>query len=660
MGVRWTEDDYVDGLAVSTEKGVLELLNAMQASSVTLSSNSCLKLLKAFEKESKSVQSAELGRFMLENGHAFEVKAVDSVILAHIKTSNVTGAMSFLQELVDKNKKSLELGDRSGCVAKSPSLSVLNKLIHLACEQGRMGDAKSLFNLMIQNAVMPTLETMTYLLKGFANADDVNGVELIHKRLAFFKMKPDLVFLTILASAYISAGQMSEAQRILDDLKTLKISPDAFFFNALLNGYGKLGDLHSMQKTYFSMVEEGVDPDEATFTIIIDAHMRAGDIRTALVWMESTLGLTPPQNVSFKPHKPTKPSMHSFSAIINGFSSSQRLELAQTWFDRMVEHGLPPNQIVYTALIRGYIRSRKVKIARKLQEDMATAGLKQDIKLFNIMIYSQTWFNDFKKAFMTLKSMKQIGVKPDAITYGILIDGLLKFKHFKRAVKVFAEMREIGLKPTLHTYIAIITTLGHYGGFGIIESSPKDKEHGPIREVGSGDTLKVSQETSQETVVNSRPSLLDSRLQVREDLQAIYISYRDHVHASNIDPILDIYDAVMASHINTGDVESAFEVLIDAIKDNCIIDTSLVVRLAKGVGFRRGWRGILAISQKAKQMAYLRLAYSSPLDGIREDLSLGTVPTVEDEKDEKKKGVAGKFNFHRHWADEIPLMLVEV
>ncbi|KAJ3210953.1 hypothetical protein HDU67_004851 [Dinochytrium kinnereticum] len=509
-----------------------------------------------------------------------------------------------------------------------------------------MTESKAIYNSMIRNAVMPNVETLTYLLKGFADSNDLSGLRLIYKRLIFFDMQPDLVFLTILVSSHARVGRMAEAQTYFEESVKLGLKLDSFIFNALLNGYGKLRDLHSLQQTFFKMSQHGVEPDEATFTIIIDAHMKAGDVRTALLWIESTLGMTPPQNVHFKPTKVAPSTLHNFSAVINGFSQSREPEIARKWFDRMIQNGHKPNEVVYTSLIRGYCRTQKLAIARTLQKDVIDAKLSRDVRFYNVLIHSQAWFGHFRKAFELVKEMKKSGLKPDAITYGILIDGLIKKREFFKAIELYHEMVAGGLQPTLHTYIALLTHLGHYGSYGVFEKGKTKKNTSNQKEDPS---LPRS---------NPKTTKLSLRLQIHDSLLKIYDAYRKDVQATNLSPVLDIYDAVTAFLLNVNKVESAFTILNDAINDKCVIDTSILVRLAKAVGHRRGWFGMVAVTDKIKEMAQLRLMHLEPAEGGDDGLLVGTVPVEEEKKDEKFKITV--VNFGRHWGDEIPLMVGEL
>ncbi|KAJ8443112.1 hypothetical protein Cgig2_030880 [Carnegiea gigantea] len=77
-----------------------------------------------------------------------------------------------------------------------------------------------------------------------------------------------------------------------------------------------------------------------------------------------------------------KPDVYTYTALIHGKCTHEKIDYAQTLFNEMSSMGLVPNVITYTAMISGFSKEGKSDEAFALYDQMIQTGLTPDNKVF--------------------------------------------------------------------------------------------------------------------------------------------------------------------------------------------------------------------------------------------------------------------------------------
>jgi pentatricopeptide repeat protein len=217
---------------------------------------------------------------------------------------------------VDKGREVLRRLQRDGvCMA---NVVTYTSVISGYCKAGRMEDATSVYNDMIDCGTTPNTVTHNVLINGYGKVGDMESAERVYQQMILRRCPPDVVTFSSLIDGYCRRGQLagvmgvwnkmaqfhiqpnlytfsitihslcrqSRSEEAIDLLRELSkrvdIAPQAFIYNPLVDILCKRGKLDEANLIVTDMQEKGCHPDKYTYTILIIGHCMKGRISEAV------------------------------------------------------------------------------------------------------------------------------------------------------------------------------------------------------------------------------------------------------------------------------------------------------------------------------------------------------------------------------------------
>ncbi|KAJ3334213.1 hypothetical protein HDU76_006585 [Blyttiomyces sp. JEL0837] len=513
-------------------------------------------------------------------------------------------------------------------------VDLYNSVLRARCLHQELDKAVKLFNEMIANGIKPNLESYTIIIDGLQRGGNQQNLRAVLDSLAFMGYELDLVLATIVIKRMMKLGDKDGALEILKSLKRRNIQPDVILYNTIIQAFGRMGDFTGIRHFYGELLKQDLKPDVTTFTSIIDACMKRAEPRLALIWFDIMCGNSNPYAEHVTPPSASNssdftlvPDLTCFSAIINGFVQLQDLKSALEWYHRMLDASIKPNLKTITSFVRFFCSKKDMNSAIDWFTQCAHLGLEPDHILYNTLIHGYCVSGDFKTAKQTLLAMETAGLKPSGITFAILIDSLLKSAKVDDALSIFNLMCDKGLEPSLHIYRVLLANLGHQVGW--------NGSRGRSRSIVAPRTQEATPGAGAPP-----PRQVHTKAIYHNDLIRIYESYRRSLRRMpSWTPPVEIYDAMIAHFTTLKDLESAQIIFQNAITDGCILDLSIVTRLARSFGREAGWRGIVNWAADVK----LLLTTQSAVHGAKSQSAKNHGPFLPDfnHHDEISKTTAG-------------------
>ncbi|KAI8927373.1 hypothetical protein BC831DRAFT_398768 [Entophlyctis helioformis] len=526
----------------------------------------------------------------------------------------------------------------------APDLHAFNAIITAACTADRLDMAVEYYNRMVSMRVRPNLGTFTPILQSFAKRGDINAAKTVMERMQFMGLTPDLVLYTIMIKLHADKGDIEGMLKMFIAARQNDIMPDARMLNALLHGYGLAGDLNAMGVLYENLVKTyGIVPDEATYTILMNAHANAGELAAARKWLAIATGeaLDPitveaagqqaardPKNAGkprLQPALPPssiEPGVVPYTGLISALARAGDVSAMAKTVYSMRERGITPNLITYTAIIHGYATAGKMREAVATFNAMlgtrlpgSTSPIVPDHAVFDTIIGGFVAQRHVNSAWRWLRVMEDHGIAPTATTYALVINAHLKLSNFDRACEIYKRMIDRGIEPSEHLLVSMLVHLNRAHRF---QRSRYGREAAAAAE--------AAQAESASSMSNSEPSGTTAedgtdRLEYVPHLSPLHVANqpgpRGKYHA-NITHIysdyqlvkhktrkpLKLYDAYITHLMAFCRVPPAREVFIDMIKDGCMPDISVMVRMVRGLARTEGWTSVIRLSRLAMRFMH--------------------------------------------------------
>ncbi|KDP34050.1 hypothetical protein JCGZ_07621 [Jatropha curcas] len=200
---------------------------------------------------------------------------------------------------------------------------------------------------------------------------------------------------------------------------------------------------HSLFSVASSLLQKYNRLSDLTVSKFITAYGNHGHVKGAIFWLHKVKTI---ENGN---------CLFSYNAILNVLVKANRISLAQSFFDEIVNNVVVhPDASTYAIMMKGYCKIGLVENARKVFDEMQC---KPNLVCYNIMISGYCKMGDMDKAITIFyRLMRSKDCFPDTVTYTTMIDGYCKKGEFDEAMKKMDEMKLRCCRPNLLTYNAII------------------------------------------------------------------------------------------------------------------------------------------------------------------------------------------------------------
>ncbi|KAJ9183625.1 hypothetical protein P3X46_007450 [Hevea brasiliensis] len=200
---------------------------------------------------------------------------------------------------------------------------------------------------------------------------------------------------------------------------------------------------HSLFSVASSLLQKSNRLSDLMASKFITAYGNRGHVKGAIFWFHKAKTIA------------NGNCLFSCNAILNVLVTANRISLAQSFFDEIVNDAVVKTDVsTYSIMIRGYCKTGMIENARKVFDEM---GCEPNVVSYNTMINGYCKKGDMDKAITIFyRLLESQDCLPDTVTYTTIIDGYCKKGEFDKAMKWMDEMKLRCCKPNLLTYNAII------------------------------------------------------------------------------------------------------------------------------------------------------------------------------------------------------------
>ncbi|KAH9565226.1 hypothetical protein CY35_04G067300 [Sphagnum magellanicum] len=331
------------------------------------------------------------------------------------------------------------------------NLEDYNLLIASYGKQGEPDKAESLLEKMNGAGLEPTVATYTSLIEGFARKGLYAQAESLLKRLQESGPLPTKATYQTIISMFCRGGQYEAAEKIFKSITEGEgLKPDARMYNYMIHMYGKAGKAAEAQALIRQMKGLGLPMSAVTFNSLMS-------FQKTVPGAEATLRQMQLANI--------KPDVVTYTALINAYSKSRRVEEAQGVFQEMVASGLRPTRMTYNTLLDAYAKAKEVQGAETVLKKMTKDRCRPDIHSYTTLMAAYVNVGDMKKAEGLMEKMRRAGVEPNVVTYGTLMLGYTIAKDSEAVLHTFEALRKANIQPNQTIYTLLVRTFSEQSDF---------------------------------------------------------------------------------------------------------------------------------------------------------------------------------------------------
>ncbi|XP_068666990.1 pentatricopeptide repeat-containing protein At1g08070, chloroplastic-like [Aristolochia californica] len=349
-----------------------------------------------------------------------------------------------------------------------------NIMIRAFTSRKRPQEAILLFKRMREDLVDPDKYTFPCVLKSCSRVQALKEGEQIHALLEKFGFGIHVFAGNSLIRLYAGCGKVDKARRLFERMSDRSIVT----WNSLLSGYTETGEWEEVVKLFCEMRSTGVAFDEVTLISVLTAcgrlaaldlgewvngYMEENGLKrsqiltTSLVDMFAKCGQIDTARQLFDAM--TTRDVVAWSAMISGYSQSNRCREALALFKEMQMANIEPNEVTMVSVlascaILGALETGKwVHFYTKMKRLKLTVNLGTALMDF----YAKCGLVD-----NSLEVFEQMPQK-NVLSWTVLILGLASNGRGREALEVFHKMQKFRMKPNDVTFIGVLSACSHMG-----------------------------------------------------------------------------------------------------------------------------------------------------------------------------------------------------
>ncbi|KAH0730158.1 hypothetical protein KY290_001217 [Solanum tuberosum] len=297
-----------------------------------------------------------------------------------------------------------------------PTSELYTALIGAYCRSHILDKAFVLLHAMIDLPhCQPDVYTYSILIKACVDADRFDLVESLYEQMVDRSIVPNTVTQNIVLSGYGRAGKYAEMEKVLlGMLESADSKPDVWTMNTILSIFGNKGLIEMMERWYEKIRNFGIEPETRTFNILIGAYGKKKMYDKMSSVMEYMRKLSFLWTTS------------TYNNVIEAFSDAGEAKHMEYTFDQMHAEGMKADTKTFCCLVRGYANAglfhkviNTVQLAGKLE-------IPENTSLFNSVIYACAKAEDVMEMERVFKRMKDKQCRPDLMTYSTMINAYQK------------------------------------------------------------------------------------------------------------------------------------------------------------------------------------------------------------------------------------------
>lgn len=297
-----------------------------------------------------------------------------------------------------------------------------NMLISNLCKEGRIDEARKLFEGMVERDVV----LWTTMISGYVKCGMMKEARRLFDRV---DAKNNVVTWTAMVAGYIRFKQIKEAERLFYAMPLRNVVS----WNTMIDGYARNDQIELALDLFRRMPEKNV----VSWNTIITALSQCGRIEDACKLFN---------------HMP-KRDVISWTALVVGLSKNGRIDEARALFDNMPVR----NVVSWNAMIASYAQNKRFDEAIELFERMP----ERDTPSWNTMITGFIQNGNLDRAEKLFNEMPQKNV----ITWTAMMTGYVQHGRSEEALRMLNKMLAIDwIKPNTGTFVTVLGACSDLAG----------------------------------------------------------------------------------------------------------------------------------------------------------------------------------------------------
>lgn len=358
-------------------------------------------------------------------------------------------------------------------------------------------DSILLFKQMLEKSVEPDQFTFPCVLKACSRVQAVKEGEQIHCQIVKSGFYLNGFAENTLINMYANCGKFEIARSLFDNMSEKTVVT----WSSMFSGYTKCEYFEEVVKLFRKMMESNVKFNEITMVSVLTACGRLGDwelgkyiheyiteneltknptLMTSLIDMYAKCGDVDMARRLF--NQMTQRDVVAWSAMISGYSQSNRCREALYLFTKMQEANVEPNEVTMVSVLASCAVLGALETGKWVHFYIKKKKLKLTVTLGTALV-------DFYSKCGSIENSVEVFMKmpfKNVLSWTVLIQGLANNGQGKRALEFFNFMSENGMKPNDVTFIGVLSACSHAGlvdlGRDIFKSISRDYDLEPKME----------------------------------------------------------------------------------------------------------------------------------------------------------------------------------
>ncbi|KAM7273376.1 hypothetical protein ACFE04_028040 [Oxalis oulophora] len=284
-------------------------------------------------------------------------------------------------------------------------------------------DVLYVYKEMVKSGVLPTVDTLNYLLEVLFDSGNVESVLDQFRRMAKKGCKPNSRTFEIVITGLIENNRVDDSVLIFHEMFGLGCKPELSFHNFVIPHFCKLNNIEDIIRLFKMSRDSNFVLDSLVYEELIGCLCSNNRLDDANMILEEMMedGITPAVDV--------------FVDLVRGFCEVGKFDEALNVLEEKADDMVSP----FNALLEGYCKADKIFKAKSLLDSLSERGL-ADRNSWNVLI---TWVCEnvgIHKANELLAKMIISSKPPDSATYSALIIGNCKLGNYESAVELFHQV----------------------------------------------------------------------------------------------------------------------------------------------------------------------------------------------------------------------------
>ncbi|XP_073293256.1 pentatricopeptide repeat-containing protein At5g62370 [Primulina huaijiensis] len=299
------------------------------------------------------------------------------------------------------------------CKGFEPGRELLNSMIICFCKLGKLDEAKSCFDRLIEMGFVPGVGECNAIIKNLCFRDRfLESYDCFVKINEACEIVLDFTCYNRLVNGLCSRGFLDEGLRVFDVLIDQGVPPTVNMCRSLVIGFSKWGHAEEAEMLSTKIESYGFVMDKLTYTCLINAYCKGRKMKMAMRLFMRMLKMG------------CEPDSYTYNTLIHGFVNLGMFSKGWLLHNKMVDSGLKPDLVTYQIMLNKYCIDQKVDSALVLFNDMLQSNMPPNVHCYTVLIAALCKEQRLEEIYSLYHKMLDNGVVPDPVLFFTLVKNL--------------------------------------------------------------------------------------------------------------------------------------------------------------------------------------------------------------------------------------------